>query len=65
MTPQDFRQARLRLGLTQEQLAILMGMRQEGIARIETTRAPTKIQAAFVRHLLECRGAAEQEGGGR
>lgn len=65
MTAQDLKEARLRLGLSQAELARVMGMPQPSLARLETgERRITNIHAAFVRHLLECRGAAEQEGGG-
>lgn len=58
MTAQEFREARRKLGLTQSGLARIMGMTQPQMARIEKV-GPTHVQAAFIRHLLECRGAAK------
>lgn len=54
MTSEEFREARLRLGLTQKQLGKAMGMQQNAVSRIETGgAAPTKQQAAFIANLLE------------
>lgn len=58
MTGAELREARLLLGLSQAELARVMGMPQPSLARLETgERRITNIHAAFVRHLLECRGA--------
>lgn len=52
MTSAEFRAARLRLGLTQAELAEIMGMGQPQIALIESgRRQPTKIHAAFMARL--------------
>lgn len=56
MTGAELREARLRLGLSQAELARIMGMPQPSLARLESgERRITNIHAAFVRHLLECR----------
>lgn len=66
MTGAELREARLLLGLSQAELARVMGMPQPSLARLETgERRITNIHAAFVRHLLECRGAADNDNGGR
>ena len=53
MTSEDFRQARLRLGLRQRVLGVLMGMMPQSINKIERgRREPTGIQAAFIRYML-------------
>lgn len=52
MTSEEFRQARLRLGLRQKALGMLMGMIPQSINKIERGgRAPTGIQAAFLRYI--------------
>ena len=61
MTSEEFRQIRRQLGLTQAELADLMGTYAQHISRIETYRQPTKQQAAFIRHIAAvigggCRG---------
>ena len=54
MTSAEFRELRLALGLSQSALGKLMGMLIQDISRIETgRRAPTKIQAAFLRYITE------------
>ena len=66
MTPQEFKEARLRLGLPQAELGRLMGMGQPAIARLEAGgQGITKIHEAFVRHLLECRLTRKDDNGGR
>ena len=66
MTSEEFRQIRLRLGLTQAELADLMGTRAQHISRIESgDRQPTRQQAAALRlveRLADCnraKGAAQ------
>ena len=50
MTSDEFREARKELGLTQHQLADLIGLHQTSIARIETGASkPTKVHAASMR----------------
>lgn len=52
MTSAEFRALRISLGLTQAELGEIMGMLPTNIARIESgDRQPTKIQAAFLRHI--------------
>lgn len=56
MTNVELQAARMRMGITQGKLGEIMGMPQSAIARLENgTRRITKIQAAFVRHLVEVR----------
>lgn len=52
MTSAEYKAGREQLGLTQQQLANVTGMTQPAVARIETTRKPTKQQAATMRLLL-------------
>ena len=59
MTSTEFRQVRLRLGLTQAELADLMGTRPQHISRIETDRQPTRLHAAFIRYIAAARGKGE------
>lgn len=60
MTSEEFRQIRLRLGLTQAELADLMGTYAQHISRIESgDRQPTRQQAAFVRYIAAARGKGE------
>ena len=50
MTSDEFRAARNVLGLTQHQLADLIGLHQTSIAKIETGKTkPTKVHAASLR----------------
>ena len=52
MTSNEFAQLRKELGLTQAELAAIMGSTQPSIARIESgERQPTKILAAFIRYI--------------
>lgn len=54
MTSAEFKTIRHQLGITQSKLGEMMGMPQQAIARIESgERQPTKIQAAFIKHLAE------------
>lgn len=59
MTSEEFRTIRQKLGLTQAELADLMGTRHQHISRIERgEREPTVQQAAALRlvvNLVECR----------
>ncbi|NCD13696.1 MAG: XRE family transcriptional regulator [Bacteroidia bacterium] len=57
MTSQEFRAIRHQLGLTQAELAEIMGMPISSISRIERgERQPTKIMAAFARYVLKKSG---------
>ena len=52
MNSQQFAQLREKLGITQAELARIMGVRRDHIWRIESgERQPTKIQAAFLRYI--------------
>lgn len=46
MTSAEFRAARKKLGLNQQELGILLGMPPSHISRLETSRTPTHQQAA-------------------
>ena len=60
MTSEEFRTIRLRLGLTQAELADLMGTHAQHISRIECgDRAPTRLHAAFIRYIAATRGKGE------
>ena len=49
MQGQEFRKIRKALGLTQEELATIMGLYQGNISRLENgKRNPTKQQVAFI-----------------
>jgi transcriptional regulator with XRE-family HTH domain len=48
MTSEEFKAIRIALDLTQTELGLLMGMKQQAIQRIETKRAPTSVHAAFI-----------------
>ncbi len=53
MTSKEFREARKKLGLTQNELAQIMGMNQPGIARLESgERQPTKQHSATIKLIL-------------
>ena len=52
MTSAEFAAHRRTLGLTQSDLGLLMGANQPEIARLETTREPTKKYSAMMRSLL-------------
>ena len=61
MTSEEFRATRLRLGLTQAELAALMGTYAQHISRIECgDRQPTRQQAAFVRYIAAPRGRGSE-----
>lgn len=52
MTSEEFRKARLELGLTQAQLAAKMGVNQSNISDIERGKhSPTRFQAKFIKTL--------------
>lgn len=51
MTSTEFRSIRLQLGLSQAELGRIMGLTAREISRIEISRNPTRIQAAFIRHI--------------
>lgn len=54
MISEQFRTIRRQLGLTQAQLAAIMGMTKQSISRIECgERPPTKMMAAFIRYIFE------------
>lgn len=56
MTPQEFKEIRQRLDLSQKELGEIMGMKQPAIARLESGgQGITKIHEAFLRHLEEMR----------
>ena len=55
MTSEEFRQLRDRLGLSQAELGRLMGLHAREISRIETYRQPTRVQAAFIKHIAAAR----------
>ncbi|MDY0228458.1 MAG: helix-turn-helix domain-containing protein [Desulfomicrobium apsheronum] len=59
MTSAEFRQLRDRLGLSQAELGRLMGLHAREISRIETDRQPTRLQAAFIKHIAAARGKGE------
>jgi predicted transcriptional regulator len=52
MTSEEFKKVRISIGITQDELARIMDMKQPHIARIESgTRQPTKTQAAFIKFI--------------
>ena len=51
MTSTEFRQFRSQLGLSQSELGRIMGLTAREISRIEISRNPTRVQAAFIRHI--------------
>jgi len=59
MTSAEFRQLRDRIGLSQAELGRLMGLHAREISRIETDRQPTRVQAAFIKHIAAARGKGE------
>ena len=60
MTSEEFRSIRDQLGLTQAELGRLMGLHAREISRIETDRQPTRVQAAFIKHIAAARGKGEK-----
>lgn len=60
MTSAEFRQLRDQLGLSQAELGRLMGLTAREISRIETDRQPTRVQAAFIKHIAAARGKGDQ-----
>ena len=64
MTGKNFREIRKSLGLTQEELATIMGLYQGNISRLENgKRNPTKQQVAFITMLHKQRGEEPREKG--
>ena len=59
MTSTEFRQLRNQLGLSQAELGRLMGLAAREISRIELDRQPTRVQAAFIKHIAAERGKGE------
>ena len=60
MTSAEFRAIRDRLCLSQAELGRLMGLTAREISRIECgDRAPTRLQAAFIRYIAAARGTGE------
>ena len=59
MTSAEFRTVRDQLGLSQSELGRLMGLTAREISRIETDRQPTRVQAAFIKHIAAGRGKGE------
>jgi transcriptional regulator with XRE-family HTH domain len=59
MTSAEFRAIRDRLGLSQAELGRLIGLTAREISRIETDRQPTRLHAAFIRHIAAARGKGE------
>lgn len=59
MTSAEFRQLRDQLGLSQAELGRLTGLTAREISRIETDRQPTRVQAAFIKHIAAARGKGE------
>ena len=51
MTSAEFRAIRAQLGISQAELARLMGLTAREISRIEIDRNPTRLQAAFIKHI--------------
>jgi DNA-binding XRE family transcriptional regulator len=51
MTSTEFAAIRQSLGLTQVELAEIMGVEKQTINRIERGRQPTRVQAAFVKYI--------------
>ncbi|MCL2459413.1 MAG: helix-turn-helix domain-containing protein [Desulfobulbus sp.] len=61
MNSEEFRAIREALWLTQSELGKIMGISQHHLSDIETGKhKPTKIQAAFIQHLAECRNICQQ-----
>jgi len=62
MQGQEFRKIRKALGLTQEELATIMGLYQGNISRLENgKRNPTKQQVAFISMLHKQRKEEPRE----
>ena len=59
MTSTEFRAIRDQLGLSQAELGRLMGLTAREISRIELDRQPTRVQAAFIKHIAAERGKGE------
>ncbi len=56
MTSTEFRAIRDRLGLSQAELGRIMGLLPREISRIECDRQPTRVQAAFIKHIAAALG---------
>lgn len=65
MTSTEFRAIRDQLGLSQAELGRLMGLTAREISRIEIARNPTRVQAAFIKHIAAGRGLAKKNIGMR
>ncbi|HJU17616.1 MAG TPA: helix-turn-helix domain-containing protein [Stellaceae bacterium] len=66
MSPQELRERRQKLGMSQTELAQLLGYTRNGLAKLEAGRAPIKPALDFAtRYLLEhpeaCGGSADRD----
>ena len=59
MTSTEFKIIRHQLGLSQAELGRIMGLTAREISRIENVRNPTRVQAAFIKHIAAARGAGD------
>ena len=51
MKSEEFRSIRDQLGISQSELGRMMGLTAREISRIENVRKPTRVQAAFIKHI--------------